>query len=96
MLTVHLQRPRKNSAHHRDADQVWAMAGLRTHASRLHSTRQACHRRRVAETPRRYAWFAPDVTAPIFNWVGAAASLLSNGRPSDIGQARPLHMRAFL
>ena len=34
----------------------------------------------------RYAWFAPDVSAPIFNWVGAAASLLANGAPSDIGQ----------
>jgi hypothetical protein len=44
---------------------------------------------RVADTPRRYAWFAPDVTAPIFSWVGAAASLLSNGHPSDVGQARP-------
>jgi len=57
-------------------------------------TRQAFSAKRVADTPRRYAWFAPDVTAPIFSWVGAAASLLSNGHPSDIGQARPaLHAR---
>lgn len=36
----------------------------------------------------RYAWFAPDVSAPIFNWVGAAASLLSSSAPTDVGQVR--------
>ena len=36
----------------------------------------------------RYAWFAPDVSAPIFNWVGAAASLLSRNGPTDVGQVR--------
>ncbi len=70
----------------------WPDCSLTRHC--LQNTRQACRCKRVADTPRRYAWFAPDVTAPIFSWVGAAASLLSNGHPSDIGQARPaLHAR---
>ena len=41
----------------------------------------------------RYAWFAPDVSAPIFNWVGAAASLLSSSAPTDVGQVRWLTRR---